>query len=211
MSDDAAGTWAKVPGVVLQPDPRHYSTSPELNALRVAPAWRDPCVFAAGGVWHMTISARTADDRPHNACVAHATSTDLLTWYVHEPLLAPGVYDEMEATQLVEHGGRWYLFFSTWAVHYRPDWAAEHGAHSGLHCYVADRLGGPWRPANGSGVVLPDADRRYTVRLVEPDGAEDGAYTAVGWLNYDAAGRFVGTLSDPLRIVLDGDAVGVGS
>lgn len=207
VADDGLETWEKVPGVLLEPDPRHYSTTHELNALGVAPAWRDPCVVKVGDGFHMTISARTADGRPHNACVAHATSADLHTWEIHEPLLSPGRYDEMEATQLVRHADRWYLFFSTWAVHYLPDWAALHGAHSGLHCYVADDLGGEWRAANGTGVVLPDADRRYTVRLVEPDG--DDAYTAIGWLNYDDQGRFVGTLSDPVRLVLDGDAVRV--
>jgi hypothetical protein len=110
----------------------------------------------------------------------------------------------MEATQLVEHDGRWYLFFSTWAVHYQPEWARVHGARSGLHCYVADRVRGEYRPVNGDGVVLDDARSRYTVRLLERAG--DG-YTAVGWLNYDEQDRFVGALTEPLRLVIDGDTV----
>jgi beta-fructofuranosidase len=207
VSDDL-DTWKKQDDFLLDPDPRFYSTTQELNALGVAPAWRDPCVFRdpASGLWYMTISARTADDRPHNACVGLARSEDLLHWEQLPPFVAPGVYDEMEATQVVHHEGRWYVFFSTWAIHYRPDWSALHGAHSGLHCYVADELHGEYRPVNGNGVVLPDADARYTVRLIERDG---DAYTAMGWLNYDAANRFVGALSDPLRLVPDGDAVRV--
>ena len=210
VSDDGLETWSKVPDVLVEPDPRHSSTTHDLNALGVAPAWRDPCVFRVPGsdLWHMTISARTAGDRPHNACVGLARSADLREWEVLPPLLAPGVYDEMEATQVVHHDGRWYVFFSTWAIHYRPDWAERHGAHSGLHCYVADDLHGPYRPVNdGTGVVLPDADRRYTVRLL---GREGDGYTAMGWLNYDEQNRFVGTLSDPLRIVIDGDTVTAG-
>jgi beta-fructofuranosidase len=206
-TDGGLDRWEKQPDVVLAPDPRHYSTTQDLNALGVAPLWRDPCVFRVPGEdgWHMTISARTAQDAPHNACVAHARSADLVSWEILPPLLAPGVYDEMEATQVVRHDGRFYLFFSTWAVHYRPDWAHEHGAHSGLHCWVADDLDGEYRPVNGgSGVVLPDADRRYTVRLVERDGDD---YTAMGWLNYDERNRFIGTLSDPLTVTIDGDTV----
>ena len=57
---------------------------------------------------------------------------------------------------------------------------------------------------NSNGVVLDDANHRYTVRLIERDG---DAYTAMGWLNYDDEGRFVGALSAPLRLALDGDAV----
>lgn len=205
LSDDL-DRWEKRKGLVLEADPRYYSASGELNALGVAPAWRDPCVFRepGSGLWYMTISARTAGEGPHNACVGLARSGDLLHWEILEPLLAPGVYDEMEATQVVSHDGRWYVFFSSWAVHYRPDWARRHGAHSGLHCYVSDSLLGDYRPVNGNGVVLDDANHRYTVRLIERDG---DAYTAMGWLNYDDEGRFVGALSAPLRLVLDGDTV----
>lgn len=109
---------------------------------------------------------------------------------------------------MVFHGGRWYVFFSSWAVNYHPEWAVAHGARSGLHCYVADELEGDYRPVNGTGVVLDDAHHRYTVRLIEPDGE---AYTAMGWLNYDDRARFVGALSDPLRLVLDRDAVRVAA
>jgi beta-fructofuranosidase len=171
LSDDL-DRWDKQPDVLLEADGRYYSTTGELNALGTPPAWRDPYVFRDPNSdgWLMTISARTADEQPYNACVALARSRDLRHWEVLGPVLAPAVYDEMETTQVIAHEGCWYLFFSTWAVHYRPQWAQEHGAHSGLHCYVGDRLWGPYRPANGHGVVLSDGERRYTVRVVERDG-----------------------------------------
>lgn len=52
--------------------------------------------------------------------------------------------------------------------------------------------------------MLDDANHRYAVRLIERGG---DAYTAMGWLNYDDEGRFVGALSAPLRLALDGDTV----
>ena len=197
--------WEKDEDFVLEADPEHYCLRPELNALGVPPAWRDPFVLRDpdSGLWYMTISARTAEHHPHNACVGLARSHDLRRWEVLPPLLAPGIYDEMEVSQLLHHEGRWYLFFSTRGVHYHNDWAGRHGRASGLHCYVADHLLGEYRPANATGVVLDDGDRRYALRIVERTGDE---YVAMGWLDYDR-GRFVGALSGPVRLALDGDEV----
>jgi beta-fructofuranosidase len=197
--------WEKEPAFRLDPEPGHYSATASLNELGVPPAWRDPWVFRdpQTGLWYMTLSARTASERPHNACVALARSDDLRQWEVLPPLLTPGVYDEMELPQPIHHDGRWYLFFSTRGIHYRADWAGRHGRCSGLHCYVADDLLGEYRPVNGNGVVLDDADRRYGVRLVKRDGDD---YIAVGWLDYDS-GRFVGAIGEPLRLRLEGDRV----
>jgi sucrose-6-phosphate hydrolase SacC (GH32 family) len=181
-----------------------------LNPLGVAPAWRDPFVFSdrTSGKFYVTISARCAGANDvYNGCVALAESENLIDWNVLPPLLAPQRYDEMETTQMVFHNGLYYLFFSTWGKDYAPDWAKTHGAHSGLHGYCSDRLLGDFQPVNGNDVVLDNGESMYTIRLVEK---HDNGFTAIGWLNTDAQGKFIGRLSQPFTIIIDGDKRFIG-
>lgn len=71
-------------------------------------------------------------------------------WVLLPPVVsAVGVNSELERPHVIAHAGRYYLFWSTHAHRFAPGI----GAPSGLYAMVADRIGGPWRPVNGSGLV----------------------------------------------------------
>jgi beta-fructofuranosidase len=200
--------WEKHPrNPLVVADERYYEMADGLNKLEGAPAWRDPYVFRdpASEKFYMTISGRQqSESGVYNGCVAVAESSNLIDWKILPPLLAPPRYEQMETTQMIFHENRYYLFFSTWAKDYEPAWAKAHGAYSGLHCYCADELFGNYQPVNGNGVVLDNGEAMYVVRLLENRG---NLFTAIGWLNGEAQGNFIGRLSRPFTIIIDGDRI----
>ena len=153
----------------------------------------------------MTISARTQGNiQIYNGCIAIAQSTNLIDWEILSPILAPGMFDEMETSQVIFHNSYYYLFFSTWAKNYRPSWAKKYGTHTGLHCYFSDNLFGNYKPVNGNCVVLDNGEEIYDVRLLDNNNNE---FLAIGWLNEDKNGNFIGELSHPFKITIEGDRV----
>lgn len=149
----------------------------------------------------MLVTARTQSSHVYNGCIGVATSDNLTSWQLQPPLLAPGRYDEMEVPQMIVHKGRYYLFFSTWKEQYEPVWGKKVGKHTGLHCYVSDSLQKPFTPVNHSGVVLDLDDRLYDIQLVEQLSGSD-RYRAIGWLNLDERGQFIGQLSASFTITI---------
>ena len=144
----------------------------------------------------MTISARNQGNvQTYNGCIAIAQSKNLIDWKILPPILAPGIFDEMETSQVIFHNGYYYLFFST---HTR-----KYGVHSGLHCYYSDNLFGDYKPVNGNGVVIGGKEI-YDVRLLDNTNNE---FLAIGWLNEDKNGKFIGKLSYPFKITIEGDKI----
>jgi beta-fructofuranosidase len=207
FSDDLIH-WEKSPhNPVLEYDPAWYQMHNGKNALGKIAAWRDPFVFRdpVSKRFCMTISAKEAGrSREYNGCIALAESADLLHWTVHPPLLAPGRYDEMECSQMVHYGGLCYLFFSTWKSGYEPGWAKRVSPVSGLHCYCAKTLRGRYRPVNRDAIVLDYGSRLYSAMIAARRGRR---LRALGWLNQDEKGRFVGRLGAPFTLNLEGDRV----
>ncbi|MGF1624543.1 MAG: family 43 glycosylhydrolase [Alphaproteobacteria bacterium] len=202
-TSDDLHRWTRQPGnPVLDLDPSAYEEyDPALWHDR---AWRDPYVFAdpAGDGFRMVFTARvnhgTADGR---GVVAQARSDDLVRWRLTEPLVGPGSFGQLEVPQPVRIAGRWYMLFSTAAIHIaaaeRARTSTGPGRHAGTHYYMADAIDGPWRmPArpyltDGDGPVL------YSGKIVE-----DPAGRPVFLAFHDAGpdGRFVGELSDPIPV-----------
>jgi len=86
--------------------------------------------------------------------LARAAGPGLSGWTLLPPVVsAAGVNNEMERPVLRVHGGRYYLFWST--QHRTFDPVGPTGPN-GLYGMVADRLTGPWRPLNGTGLVAPN-------------------------------------------------------
>ncbi|MBI4027860.1 MAG: hypothetical protein HY360_22940 [Verrucomicrobia bacterium] len=98
-------------------------------------SFRDPFVFTdANGLWHILVVARTAKGaRFRNGCVAHATSRDGIRWQLLKPLYAPSQFEDLEVPSLLQHAGRYALFFHHFCV-------------GDTFCRVADSLDGPWLP-----------------------------------------------------------------
>jgi beta-fructofuranosidase len=199
--------WSKHAGnPILAADPRYYDTSSSVNRLKNPPAWRDPFVFKdkTTGNYTMIISARTAGrQRVYNGCLGMAVSKDLLEWKVLPPLLSPGIYDELETPSLIHYRNQYYLFFSTCAKNYHPEYENLYGAHDGLHCYCAKKLNGRYKGINGFGVVFSNGKRKYDIQLIRVKDQ----FWGIGSLFLDGKGNFLGRLSPPFRVVLDGPVI----
>ena len=113
------------------------------------PAWfRDPAdeiaylVFAASlaqssSAWNGAVGlARREGDR----------------WYLCPPAIsADGLNNELERPHIVYHRRLYYCFWSTQRKVFASGGAA---GPTGLYGMVADRIAGPWRPLNGTGLVF---------------------------------------------------------
>jgi len=112
-----------------------------------------------------------------------------------------GAINELERAHIVARDGRYYLFWVTQRSTFSPDVAA---GPTGLYGMVADRVTGPWRPLNGSGLVIanPDADpfRSYSW-FVSAEGVTASFVDAPG------GHGFVGAPAPLLQLVFDGDSV----
>ncbi|MFC1742210.1 glycoside hydrolase family 68 protein [Nanoarchaeota archaeon] len=200
--------WTKHPAnPILEADKEFYQMENQLNELDTVPAWRDPYVFKHPNEdkYYMTISARAKGPRnSYNGCIAIAESTDLLNWKVLPPIISPFLYEEMETTQVIFHKGKVYLFFSTHKSGYSPEHAEKYPPTSGLHGYVADTLFGEYTPLNDYGLVYGHGYDLYDIRLIPKDKDSD-EFTAIAWLNKDKDGNFIGRLTHPFTIVIQGD------
>jgi levansucrase len=136
-------------------------------------------------------------------------------WTLLPPLLsAIGTNSELERPHIVAQGGRLYLFWSTQGRRFAPGIAAP----TGLYGMVADRLDGPWRPLNGSGLVAgnpPAAPYQAYCWWVTGDGQVLSFVDYAGKGDPHAASvaerraRFGGTPAPFFRLRFAGDRVTV--
>lgn len=129
------------------PADAHEGEAGRIKAFR-DPAWfRDP----ADGQEYLVFTASLAGSASeYNGAVGIARK-DGEGWHLLPPLVhADGVNNELERAHVVFHQGRYYLFWVTQAFTFAPGLAAPNG----LYGMVAESLAGPWRPINGSGLVL---------------------------------------------------------
>ena len=206
--------WEKYENNPLLEAKEHYYIDNEKNMLGKIGAFRDPDVFydKTHGAYFMLISARESSidlenkTREYNGCIALLESQDLLNWKYHKPILNPKVYDEMETAQMIFHNGVYYLFFSTLNTNYSPEFTSKIGSnYTGLHCYYATSLFEEFKPINQTGVVLNLEDEMYVVRIIEQIDNQD--FIAIGWLNNNERGEFVGSLSKPFTLRFEGDKI----
>jgi len=208
VSDDLVN-WKKFDGnPVLESDGRYYDNGRKENKIGKIPAFRDPDVFYDPVLkkYFMVFCARVnSKKKVYNGCIGIAESSDLIDWKLKRPLISPGRYDEMECPQMVIHKGIYYLFFLVpWEICYEPGWAEYFGRYPGLHCYYSKSLFGKYKPVNGSGVVISNGRRIYGERLLEKKGDK---FEAIGWLNFDDQGKFIGKMSHAFEVVINGDVV----
>ncbi len=117
-------------------------------------AFRDPAFFRdpADGHEYLLFTASLARSASAwNGAVGLARRTGA-SWSLLPPLLgADGVNNELERPHIVVRDGLYYLFWSTQRKVF-----ADGGPSgpNGLYGMVADALFGPWRPLNGTGLVL---------------------------------------------------------
>jgi beta-fructofuranosidase len=197
--------WDKHPGnPCITADPRWY----ELLDLDIwhDQAWRDPWVFQhpATGDFHAYITARAnAGPADGRGVIGHAWSSDLVHWEVQPPVTRPGEFGQMEVPQLVEIQERYYLLFSTVGEHH----AAARNARTGLtpvtgtHYLVADDPLGPFYYVTDEFLVGDVIGSLYSGKLVP---RPHGDWSFVAWRLFAPDGSFIGELSDPMPVLVDG-------
>jgi len=190
---------------LLSADPRWYELL-DLN-LWHEQAWRDPWVFQhpETGDFHAFITARCNDGPADGRGVmGHAQSSDLIHWEVLPPVTEPGDFGHLEVPQWVEMGGRYYLLFS-----------AQASAHSVLRCQRTSRKPvtgthyliagdplGPFRFSSDEFLVGDPTGSLYGGKLMR---GPDGRWVLLASCTFAPDGTFVGELSDPLPVTVDGE------
>ena len=195
-------TWEKS-GPVLEADSRWYE---KLHPGVREEAWRDPWVFwdEESELFHMLVTARSRRG-PLDArgVIGHASSEDLSTWQVGPPLSEPGDFYHLEVPQLVHIGGAWRVLFCvaehehSRARRSRSAWVAE----TGTHYLTGQGKFGPYSLERDDFLVGDPRGRHYGGRLLKFRG--DWYFFA--WQQFDDAGGFVGQLSDPMPVIVEGE------
>lgn len=154
ISDNGPGQW-QAPTELVQADGRRYVVAAEADGRPgMIKAFRDPAWFCdpATGLRHLLFTASAGwSDTDYNGVIGSVSLSTAGQWQLGDPLIdAVGVNNELERPHIVVRDARYYLFWSTQRRTFEP---AGPSGPNGLYAMVADRLAGPYRPVNGSGLV----------------------------------------------------------
>lgn len=183
-------------GPYYMPADAHEGEAGKIKAFRDPAYFRDP----ADGAEYLAFTASLGQsDNPFNGAFGLAVKGPA-GWVLAPPCLhADGVNNELERAHLVFHGEHYYAFWSTQTATFAP--GLRH-APGGLYGMVADSMAGPWRPLNGSGLVLAnpaDCPQQTYSWYVDAD------LTVCSFVDVLPDGSFGGVPAPLLQLVLDGD------
>ena len=151
--------------------------------------------------------------------VAVSPSGDPMEWELRPPILeSVCTNQELERPHVVHWEGRYYLFVSSHMHTFAPGL----DGYDALYGFVADSLGGPYRPLNESGLVVTNphnapfqayswmAFPHHEEILVESffnyfDFAGDSLDEIAHLTEREQRRRFGGTLGPTIRLTVDGD------
>lgn len=154
LGGDGPGAWQRPVEVVRADGLRYQIAADTEGRLGMIKAFRDPAWLRdpGTGLNHLLFTASAGwDTRDFNGIVGLATQGADGAWCLADPLIdAVGVNNELERAHVVVRGGRYYLFWSTQRHTFAPGGI---DGPNGLYAMVADRLEGPYRPVNGTGLV----------------------------------------------------------
>ena len=204
-SDDLI-KWCKHPeNPLIVADPQWY----ELLDLKSwhDHAWRDPFVFShpETGMFHALITARAKDGIPDaRGVIGHAQSSDLIHWDVLPPVTSPGEFGHLEVPQLVAIQNRYYLLFSVPGEHWSATRSARlgHDGVTGTHYTVAGNPLGPFRKLTDDFLVGDPTGRLYSGKIIQDTNRR---WWFLAFHNFGDNGEFIGTIADPLPLVIHGD------
>ncbi|MBE7217076.1 MAG: glycoside hydrolase family 68 protein [Caulobacteraceae bacterium] len=203
----------------VAPDGRVFLHTPAAPVRPgVIKAWRDPAVFRdpVGGEAYLLFAASLvqAEGGFDGALGIARAQGDGRGWRLLAPLLsAAGVNRELERPHMLVRDGLYYLFWCTQRQMFAPGLQAP----TGLYGMVGDGPLGPFRPLNGSGLVLanpPEAPRQEYAWWVTGEGEVTAFVDHLGPEPFadrpqgDAA-RFGGAPGPFRRLSFDGDRVGL--
>lgn len=171
-------------------------------------AMRDPWVIKNpdGDGWLMYFTARVPGRTEPNAggAVGFATSPDLYSWTLQPPVYTGGDFGQLEVPQVFKFGDHWYCTFCTsawqWAESYKS--GNPQVPVSGNSYLMAKSHLGPWTAANP---FLDGANpcNRYAGKIVE----QNRKLFIMGFIQFDEAGNFIGTVCDPVPLFIASDGL----
>ena len=195
ISDDLL-TWRRSDGPLIEADARWYEKL-DLDAW-FEEVWRDPYVFADpdGDGWHMIITARIPRDRDIGiGVIGHARSDDLVRWEVQPPLSEPSGFGHLEVPQVCMVNDLPVLVFSCWSGQADHDQVATWAG--GVYVVPGKTLLGPWDISAATPLNHPSL---YAGRLVRDP--RSGHWAVMGFRDIED-GRFIGSIVDPIPVVVD--------
>ena len=195
--------WDKHPeNPVLQADPRWYEM---LTPGRWKDqSWRDPYLYRIDGQdgIYALITARSPLGPADGAgVIAQARSVDGVNWEVLPPLTAPGEFAQVEVPQPVRVGDRRMVLFSCLAGDHSKERRQRLGTPgaSGTFAFVYDEQRQDYE-ATELPILSREGETLYAAKLVRGPGGEDALIA----FRADGPDGFVGELTDPLPVMLDG-------
>ncbi len=153
-ADGLPGEWSPPAPLVdhygahYMPADAHDGAPGEIKAFRDPAYFRDP----ADGTEYLAFTASLAGSASSFNGAFGLARRGASGWVLTPPCLhAEGVNNELERAHLVFHAKHYYAFWSTQTATFAAD--LRH-APGGLYGMVSDSMAGPWRPLNGTGLVL---------------------------------------------------------
>jgi beta-fructofuranosidase len=189
--------WEKHPAnPLIEADSRWYE---KLNLQTwLDEAWRDPWVFWHEGAFHALITGRVnhgpVDER---GVIAHARSTDLITWDVLPPLLGSNYFGQMEVPQIIELEGGAYLLFSCAAQELSTKGVKKYGKVTGSYVLPMKDFLTPLDRVEPYPLFVDETASLYSGKIIQSSGGE---WLFMAFENMNESGCFVGELSVPMCV-----------
>jgi beta-fructofuranosidase len=136
--------------------------------------------------------------------IGQLTSPDLETWTVRPPVSIPGDFRQLEVPQVVPCGSRIaMLFCSNDGDHSTSRLGRGVAREYGTHVLYADSLDGPFLLEDDAFLSGDNGPSMYAGRAIE----HAGRWWFLAWDRLDAAGGFVGALSNPFPLDVVDDSL----
>lgn len=200
--DGWPGNWSQPAPLLTGYGPHYMPADAHEGEAGKIKAFRDPAFFRdpAEGTDYLAFTGSLAGSASafNGAFGIARKGSD--GWELAAPIIhAEGVNNELERAHLVFHAGRYYAFWST-----QTSTFAEGLRHApgGLYGMVADSMAGPWRPLNGTGLVLanPANQPQQTYSWFV-----DASLLVCSFVDVLPGGGFGGVPAPLLQLALDGD------
>lgn len=203
--------WSRPREMVLPDGDLYEADMAGGGAIGTIKAFRDPFVFTHGARRIILFAGSSARSRSAWNGAVGIAEQHADRWRLLPPIVtATGLNNELERPHVVAHGGQIYLFWSTQHKVFAP--TGPRGP-TGLYGIVASDLAGPWRPLNGTGLVIANpaaAPAQAYSWQVLPDLTVWSFADLVGLpappaSPADARAHFAGTPAPVLRLTLTDD------
>ncbi|WP_017664203.1 glycoside hydrolase family 68 protein [Porphyrobacter sp. AAP82] len=199
--------WSAPAPLVTGYGPHYMPADAHEGAPGTIKAFRDPAWFRdpADGAEYLAFTASLAGSASaFNGAFGLARKRADASWELLPPAIhAEGVNNELERAHLVFHAGSYYAFWSTQTSTFADGLGHAPG---GLYGMVAGSMEGPWRPLNGTGLVLAnpeDAAQQTYSWYVDAD------FTVCSFVDVLPNDSFGGVPAALLRLTLDGETAGL--